>query len=319
MQERILEFLKKKQDYVSGEEMSHRFGITRQGLWKHIQELKEKGYEIIAVPHVGYKLVHFPDRLFPAEIGHSLTTSCVGKKIFYFDEVTSTMDKATELALQGAPEGSVVVAECQTKGRGRLGRRWLSPKHKGLYFSLVLRPEISPGQAAVITLLVAVSLCEAIRAACGIEVSIKWPNDLLAHHKKFGGILTELNAEMDQIRFINVGVGLNVNNDHKSLLPGTTSLKELKKVSVNRVELLQEALRHIDELYSLFQKQGSGPVIERWREHAITLGRRVRVTVHHQDEIEGEAIDIDSDGGLLLRKDSGFIQKVTAGDVVHCR
>ncbi len=318
MQEQILDFLKKKSGYVSGDQLSHQLGITRQGLWKHIQTLKELGYDIVAVPHLGYKIISCPDKLFSEQISYQLKTNFMGKKIFYFDAVSSTMDVGLELGIKGMPEGTLVVAETQTKGRGRLGRHWSSPKHKGIYLSLIFRPKISPGEAPMLTLLAAVSICEAIKEIATLEAKIKWPNDILFHNKKLGGILTELSAEMDEVKFIVIGIGLNVNNDSKSLTEGATSIREQKKESLNRVELLQEILRRIEENYLIFQKKGSGIIIDKWRIHNITLGRRVRISAH-KEHLEGDAVDIDSDGGLLVRNDSGLTQKVMAGDVVHCR
>ncbi|MBI4972810.1 MAG: biotin--[acetyl-CoA-carboxylase] ligase [Candidatus Omnitrophica bacterium] len=318
MRDKILDFLKKKENYVSGEELSHHFKISRQALWKHIQELKEAGYEILAVPHLGYKLVSIPDRLFSAEISRGLNTKVIGKKIYYFESVSSTMDIAVKLGMEGSPDGTLVISETQTKGRGRLGRSWLSPKYKGVYLSLILRPKILPAQAPIITLLAAVSICEAIKRITGLEAKIKWPNDILMYQKKLGGILTELNAETDELRFAVIGLGLNVNNDKKALLTSATSLKEQKKENINRLDLLQEILRRIEANYLLFQGKGPQPIIEQWREYNITLGRRVKV-ISHKELREGEAIDIDIDGGLLLRQDSGLTEKIMAGDVAHCR
>lgn len=318
MQYKILDFLKKKQDYVSGDWISHCLGISRQALWKHIQEFKEAGYDIVAVPHLGYKLISSPDRLFPFEIGHEINTKFIAKKIYYFDTAPSTMDIAFQLGLKNAAEGTLVLAESQTKGRGRLGRNWVSPKYKGIYLSLILRPRLQPNQASMLTLLSAVSVCEAIKAAVGLDAQIKWPNDLLVHHKKLGGILTELSAETDQVRFAVIGIGLNVNNDKKNLISAAVSLKEQKKENINRIELLQEILRRIEGNYVFLQEKGAGVIIEKWREYNITLGRRIKVH-HYKESVEGQAIDIDSDGGLLLRKDSGVIEKIMAGDVVHCK
>jgi BirA family transcriptional regulator, biotin operon repressor / biotin---[acetyl-CoA-carboxylase] ligase len=318
MQEKILDFLKQKSDYVSGDQISQRLGISRQALWKHVQELKDSGYEIVAVPHLGYKLVSSPDRLFEFEVSRGLNTKFVGNKIHYFDAVSSTMDEAVQFGLAQAPEGTLVLAETQTKGRGRLGRNWFSPKHKGIYLSLILRPKIMPTDAPALTLLAAVSICEAIKAYTCLEAQIKWPNDLLVAGRKLCGILTELSAETDKINFIVIGIGLNVNNDKKSLISGATSLKEQKKEPFNRVLLLQEMLRRIEANYLLFQAKGSRQIMEKWREFSITLGKRVKVYCQRK-HIEGEAVDIDADGGLLIRSDSGVTQKVMAGDVVHSR
>lgn len=318
MQEKILDFLKRKQDYISGDQISHRLGITRQALWKHIQALKDVGYDIVAVPHLGYKLVSSPDRLFASEVSRQLNTRFIGKKVYYFDAVSSTMDIALGLGIKGSPEGTVVLVEAQTRGRGRLGRGWFSPRYKGIYLSLILRPQISPNQAPMLTLISAVSICEAIKEKTGLSPQIKWPNDILIHHKKVGGILTELNAEMDLSRFVVVGIGLNVNNDKKTLPAGATSLKEQKKEDIERLELLQEILRKIETNYLAFQEKGGLPIIGKWREYSISLGRRVKV-IRQKEQVEGQALDIDMDGGLLIRDDTGLTQKVMSGDVVHCR
>ena len=317
-EEKIVELLKDSQDYFSGEEISSRLKISRQALWKHIQALKELGYSIEAVPHLGYRLTASPDRLFDFEVKRGLSTKILGKKILYFDSLSSTMNMAMELGLRGASSGTLILSETQTKGRGRLGRIWFSPKYKGLYLSLILRPDILPSQAPVFTLLAAVSVCEAIKKETGFDAQIKWPNDVLIHNKKISGILTELSAEMDKVNFVSIGIGLNVNNDKKSLISGSISLKELKKEEVSRVRLLQELLRCLEENYLVLEKKGSHAVIEKWRQLSITLGKRVKVYCHNK-HVEGEAIDIDLDGGLLIRGDSGLTSKVMAGDVVHCR
>ncbi len=318
MQENILDFLRKSPEYISGEEISNHLKISRQALWKHIQELRDIGYDIVAVPHLGYRLISSPDRFYPYEITHGLNTKFIGIKNYYFDTVSSTMDIASQLAMKGAPEGALVIAEAQTKGRGRLGRNWFSPKYKGIYFSLILRPKILPNQTPLLTLMSAVSICEAIKEKAGLTGQIKWPNDILIHHKKLGGILTELNAETDLSRFVVVGIGLNVNNDKKTLPAGATSLREQKKHDIKRLELLQEILRKIEGNYLAFQKDGGQPICDKWREWNISLGRRVRVACQ-KELIEGEAFDIDADGGLLIRSDSGLTRKVMSGDVVLCR
>jgi len=316
--EKILDFLKRKQAYVSGDLIAGRLAITRQALWKHIQELKDSGYDIVAVPHLGYKLVSCPDRLFPHEISSHLDTRLIGKKIYYFDVLASTMETAMGLGTKGVPEGTLVVAETQTKGKGRLGRAWYSPKHKGIYLSLVLRPDILPNQAPVLTLLSAVAVCEAIKEVCRLDTQIKWPNDIFLNNKKIGGILTEMAAETDRVSFMAVGIGLNVNNDKKSLISGASSLKEEKGEPISRLQLLQELLRRIEANYSLFCKKETACILEKWREHSMTLDRRIKV-YSHKEHIEGQAQDVDADGGLLVRLDTGITKKVMAGDVVHCR
>ncbi len=318
MKEKILDYLNKKHDYLSGDQIAKHLGISRQGLWKHIQELKDAGYEIAAVPHLGYRLESCPDRLFVFEVQRNLGTRFIGKKIDYFDSLSSTMDQAMALGMHGAADGSLVLAETQTKGRGRLGRDWLSPKYKGIYLSLVLRPKISPSACPILTLMSAVSICEALKESAGLEAQIKWPNDVLIHGKKAAGILTEMNAETDKVNFVVIGIGLNVNNDKKSLLSHATSLKEETGEELSRVALLQEFLRKVEHNYLHLQDKGAREIIEKWRSFNLTLGTRVKVDYLNK-HIEGQAADIDSDGALLIRKDSGLIQKVSSGDVTACR
>ena len=318
MKEKILDYLNKKHGYLSGDQISKHLGISRQGLWKHIQELKDSGYQIVAVPHLGYRLESCPDRLFVFEVVRGLNTKFIGKKIHYFDYLASTMDLAMQLGMDEASSGSLVLAESQIKGRGRLGRGWFSPKYKGIYLSLILRPKILPAACPILTLMSAVSICEAVKEIIDLDVQIKWPNDVLIHNKKVAGILTEMNAEVDKVNFVVIGIGLNVNNDKQSLIAGATSLKEQTGYSVSRILVLQELLRRIESNYSLLADKGSQIIIDKWRSFTITLGRRVKVYCQHQ-HVEGQAIDIDQDGGLLIRKDSGIIQKVMSGDVIHCR
>ncbi|MEI6631506.1 MAG: biotin--[acetyl-CoA-carboxylase] ligase [bacterium] len=318
MQDKILDLLKRSQGYFSGEEISNRLKISRQTLWKYIQDLRDAGYDIAAVPHLGYQLVSPPDRLFPFEITHNLNTKFIGKRISYFDTVSSTMDVAVEMGMRGSIEGTIVIAEGQSRGRGRFNREWFSPKYKGIYLSLILRPRIAPNAAPILTLLAAVSICEAIKEVTGIDARIKWPNDILIHNKKLAGILTEISAETDITHFVVIGLGLNVNNDKKSLIAGATSLAEQKKDKVSRTELLQEILRRIENNYLDLKENSAGAILDKWRKSNLTLGRRVRV-VSNKNTREGQALDIDTDGALLIRNDSGLIEKVMAGDIVHCR
>ncbi|MFH1655708.1 MAG: biotin--[acetyl-CoA-carboxylase] ligase [Candidatus Omnitrophota bacterium] len=318
MKQKILKHIRNSDSYISGEDLSRIFDISRAGIWKHIQELRRDGYEIDAVPHLGYRLKNAPDKLLPDEIKFGLDTKIIGKDIYHYEIANSTMDIAFNLALDSSPEGTVVCAESQHKGRGRLGRSWLSPKSKGVYLSIILRPSFIPSETPKLTLLAAVAVAEAIREVSGLTPQIKWPNDLLLNEKKVGGILTELNAEMDRTKFVILGIGINVNTKKSSLPAGAISLKEEKKESVSRVELTKAILRNIDMLYSLFQKEGFSPIIEKWRDLSSTLGKRVKVSSQNK-QIEGEALDIDKDGGLLIRKDSGFIEKIYAGDLTRLR
>ncbi|MDD5617617.1 MAG: biotin--[acetyl-CoA-carboxylase] ligase [Candidatus Omnitrophica bacterium] len=318
MNEEILFLLRHSDTYVSGEEISKRLGISRSAIWKHIQELRQVGYDIVAVPHLGYELVSNPDRLLPKEILSGLNTKIIAKEIHNFDIVPSTMNIAMDLAMKGCKEGTVVCAEGQYKGRGRLSRFWSSPKHKGIYFSLVLRPKITPSESPKLTLLTAVSVCEAIRKFTKLDCLIKWPNDLIINNKKVGGILTEMNAETDMVKFIIVGIGINVNTTESLLPPQATSLKEQLGKRISRVDLLKEILSGMDKEYILFNRDGFKSVILKWKKFSATLGHKVRA--HFQKEyIEGQALDIDEQGALLLKKDSGRVERITAGDIVKIR
>ena len=318
MDKTILEYLRVSSSHISGEELSHKLGITRSAVWKNIHNLIDDGYEIIAVPHLGYKLLRLTNKLLPQEISWNLGTKFIAKEIFYFDSLSSTMDKAMELGLKDSPEGSLVVAETQTKGRGRLGRHWISPKYKGVYFSLLLRPKIIPQQASVLTILIAVSVTEAIQKITGLSLTIKWPNDIMLNNKKLGGILLEMNAETDLVKFVVIGVGVNVSSSKTSLASNATSLDEESQVKIERVNLLQEILRQIELNYLEFCQAGAKNILEKWRKASSTLHSRIKVSCQ-KESIEGEAVDIDADGGLLVRNDSGFIEKVMAGDVVSLR
>jgi BirA family biotin operon repressor/biotin-[acetyl-CoA-carboxylase] ligase len=320
IREKILEFLRRKKEHVSGEEIIHQLKISRQALWQHINDLRDSGYDIAAVPHLGYRLESLPDRMLPFEIEEKLNTRFIGRKIQYLERCSSTMDVAMQLASDDPEEGTIVLAEAQIKGRGRLGRHWVSPKYKGIYFTLILKPEVSPGQSSIFTFLAAVAVCEAVKAVTGITASIKWPNDILIDNKKLGGILTEIEAEPDRVHFVFLGIGLNVNNEGRELLKGAISLKVAGggEQKFSRVELLQEVLRRIEENYILFKNKGSFAVLDKWKKLNITLGRMVKI-FSLNDHVQGLAVDIDADGALLVRRDSGKVQKFMSGDVVHLR
>jgi len=318
MQGTILDFLKKSAEHVSGDYIAARIGISRQALWKHIQDLKEMGYHIDAVPHLGYRLLEAPDRLFTFEVSHGLGTRFIGSRVNYLDRVDSTMNACVRLGMDGAPEGTIVIAESQTRGRGRMGRLWESPKYKGIYLSLLLRPALSPSQASLLTLMASVSVATAIERLAGLPARIKWPNDVYIGSRKAAGILTELNAEMDRINFIVIGLGINVNNDKDTLPPGATSLKEEKGRKISRLQLVQQVLREMEKDYCRMRAHGPEEMLKRWKAMSITLGRRVKV--HGSPKlIEGEAVGIGQDGALLVRTDAGIRERVYAGDVIHCR
>lgn len=318
MQERIIEFLKGAEGYISGEEISQRLNMSRAAIWKHMQELRTQGYDIAAVPHLGYQLVSSPDKLLAREIQFGLKTKTIGQKIISFETVSSTMDEAFRLGMEGASEGTIVCAETQSKGRGRLGRAWVSPKGKGIYFSLILRPSLPPSQLPQLTLMTAVALAEASSELAGIDARIKWPNDILVNDQKLAGILTELRAEVDEVKFIVIGIGLNVNTAPHQLIEEATSLKAASGKALNRVEVLQAILYSIEKWYTKLLTGKAEEVMEAWKARSATLKSRVRVT-DPTGITEGIAIDLDTDGALLIRKDNGVVIRKTAGDVQQLR
>ena len=316
MPDSLIQFLKQSSGYVSGEELSRKIGVSRAGIWKYIEELRKLGYRIEALPNLGYKLKSIPDKLLPQEIQSGLKTNILGKEIIYFDTIDSTMNVAFQKGMEGAKEGTVVIAEGQSKGRGRMGRSWVSPKGKGIYMSVILRPKLSPTDVAKLTLLSAVCASEAIQEMCGLDAKIKWPNDILIGGKKIAGILTELSAEMDRVRFVVIGMGININASQTQLPDHATSLKAETGHSLSRVEFLQLVLLKLEQWYSIQQKQGFAVVFKRWKELSSTLGRKVRME-DPSGIIEGRAVDLDEFGGLVIENSSGVKVKRMSGDVVY--
>jgi len=315
MRSKIIEHLRKIDGYVSGEDLSRVLGVSRAAVWKCVEELRSDGYKIEAVPHHGYQLTAVPDKLLASEIQHGLGNRKFGCEVHHFEEIDSTMDEAFRLGMSGAPEGAIVTAEYQLKGRGRMGRTWISPRSKGLYFSMLLRPQLLLSDVSKLTLLSAVALSEAVEKSTGLTSLIKWPNDLLLEGKKVAGILTELRAEVDRVEFVVLGVGLNVNTAAKELPPEATSLKEERSGSVNRICLIQEVLRFFEKRYFALKKQGFGPVLEEWRRRSATIGSRMTFEERGIRQ-SGTAIGLADDGGLLIRLDSGATVKRMAGDII---
>lgn len=317
MKETILAILKERSsEYMSGEELSGRLQVSRTAVWKHIGGLREEGYEIESSPRLGYRLLSVPDLLLPLEIQDGLGTNIIGKTVYHCHEVDSTNRYMRELARAGEPEGSVVLAETQTAGRGRLGRLWKSP-NGGIWMSLLLRPKLPPHQAQLLTLLAAVAAVEATAAVSSVKPGIKWPNDLLVSGKKLAGILTEVSAEIEQVNYIVIGLGVNVNIDRDEFGPElqgvATSLLAQSGQRINRVSWVQAFLRNMDREYVQIQSAGFAEVLTRWRRYSVTLGRDVDVSLA-ENTVTGMALDIDEQGALLVRTESG-VQTFWAGDV----
>lgn len=313
MENEILNYLSTG-SWVSGEEMASEMGISRAAVWKQIRGLKERGFEIESSTKKGYRLVRKPDILDPELIRSGLKTRFMGKEIYCYQEVNSTNEVAKSKSAASL-EGTVVLAETQTAGRGRLARPWDSPQG-GIWMSIILKPKIPMAQAYRINMAVSVAMARAISGLYGLEAKIKWPNDLLIGERKLCGILMEISAEVDQLDYAVVGVGLNTNLD-VSVFPDewrATSISEELGSDVSRTDLIQRILQELEETYI---KMGSEEIYEEWCRRSATLGKYVRITSSLGD-MEGEAVAMSKDGALCLKTEGG-IKYVLAGDCIHLR
>jgi len=303
--------------WVSGEDLSGKMGISRSAVWKQISRLRQEGYAIRSSSKKGYLFLGVPEMLLPAEIREGIGTEIFGRRdIAYFGELDSTNRKAKEMAAEGAPEGTLVVAEEQSRGRGRIGRSWYSPAREGIYMSLILRPKLPPNEAPKITLVTGVSVAEALLAVTPLQPAIKWPNDILVNGRKICGILTETSTEMDAIDFVVVGVGMNVNTpefpDELNEI-GTSIYLETGK-AFDRVTLLQEFLHQFEQLYFTFLKSGFESIGKRWGELSILMGKDVTVQMIDRS-CSGRVLKLDRDGALIIRSENGELEKIYSGDI----
>lgn len=316
-EEAIIQFLLNEKDFFSGEQMAQRLRISRTAVWNHIRHLKGLGFGIESQPHLGYRLVEIPDIMLPALVAEGLKTRVIGKKIFHFGLTSSSSDEAEKMARGGAEEGTVVIADGQTAGRGRMGRVWHSPQKKGIYLSVLLRPSISPARIPFLTLCAAVSATEAIRRSTGLKAFVKWPNDVLLSERKVSGILTQLSTEADRIDYAIVGIGINVNHTRDDFPAGieATSLRIETGHRVSRLAVARTFLQALDSNYALLVSERDGDIIDRWLKLSATVGRRVRAENLSGEKWEGIATGLDASGCLLLRLDNGLTQRLTGGDL----
>jgi len=305
--------------WVSGQFLSEGLAMTRSAVWKQIRTLKEEGYEIEASPRKGYRLRGVPDLLLLQEIRDGLTTRVFGQaQAFYFPQTDSTNLRAGEMAAQGAPEGTLIVAEQQTQGRGRRQRAWFSPPRQGIYASLILRPAIAPTEAPRMTLLAAVAAAETLLALTPLAATIKWPNDILVRGRKIAGILTEISTGMDAVDYMVVGLGLNVNipadDFPEEIQAQATSILAETGAPFSRPLLLRSYLEQLEYYYDIFNTEGFDPVLQRWRALTDMLGRRVRIDMIGRRHV-GEVADFDQDGALILRDEGGRSIRIFSGDI----
>ena len=315
----ILAALRANPAGVSGADLAEQLGISRAAVWSRIQELRRLDYGIEAGPHFGYRLMHSPDVLHADDLLSRLgPTKVVGRDIQVFEQTTSTNDVIEKLARDGVKEGAVVYAETQTKGRGRLGRKWISPAHKGLWFSILLRPDLRPQMTTQLTVASATALRRAIKLQTGWSPEIKWPNDILMGGKKVAGILTEMSAELDRVRYVILGIGVDVNLT-ASDLPAelrtiATSLRIETGKPVSRAELAVNILRELDKDYALICSGKFTGVADEWESYCTTIGREVTVQLGAR-QIRGCVESLDEDGALLLRSEHGHLERIIGGDV----
>jgi BirA family biotin operon repressor/biotin-[acetyl-CoA-carboxylase] ligase len=315
----ILSALRAVNDGVSGTDLSQQLGISRAAVWARIEALRALGYDIEASPHAGYRLLHVPDVLHADDLLSRLGgTKRIGRDIRVFQETTSTNDVIEKLARDDVSEGVVVFAESQTKGRGRLGRKWMSPAKKGLWFSVLLRPVLRPQAATQLTIASATALVRAIHTRTGLAPEIKWPNDVLISGRKVAGILTEMHAELDTVKYAILGIGVDVNLGASEFPPdlrrSATSLKIETGEPVDRGELAAEVLRELDRDYGRLCYGEFESLADEWEECCTTIGRDVVIRVGDR-RLHGRAESLDPDGALLLRTQHGHLESVIGGDV----
>jgi len=319
MKPEILAILKENRDcFVSGQAISLQFGITRAAVWKYIKQLQSEGYGIQSVPKNGYRLQSCPDILTGDEINEYLTTSRIGRKILHFHSIDSTNNKARELAELGEPEGTVVIAEEQTQGKGKLGRAWHSQAHKGIWMSMILRPDADLSAASFLMQLA----CVAVGKAAGSlaeTIWLKWPNDILLNGKKICGILTQSSGEIDKAEYVIIGIGINVNQDQADfpdpLRARATSLKIETGKPIVRQTLIAKILNEFEKNYlDSKNPEAISRIMEFCRQHSSVIGKPVLLERHGQ-QVRAQAVDINDQGQLCLRLDNGAMESVGSGDV----
>jgi len=313
----ILEKLKQNEGYISGEELSKNFGVSRTAIWKHINELRKDGYNIESSSKKGYRLTGTPDLLDARELIIP-PRQLIGSKIVHFQEVDSTNNYAKIIANDGCPHGTIVVSEKQTLGRGRVGREWKSYNSEGLWFTIVLRPDLEPENIQIITLAASVAVVEGILETQGIVCGIKWPNDIILGNCKLGGILTELSAEPGHVNYVVVGIGININQAagafDDEIKNKATSLKIHTGKPVSRVRVLESILTSFEDIYSIMLQGNTQEIIGRWSRYSVTLGKEVKI-VFKDNEYIGLAQSVASDGKLVVKCNDGVVREISAGEI----
>jgi len=304
---------------ISGTKIARQIGVTRSTVWRWTQKLRSLGVKVKGHPRTGYRIEKVPDVLAPNMLRRRLHNTAFSKRIYHFFRVDSTNTVAMRLGHDGDPHGTVVIAEEQTAGRGRLGRSWHSEKTSGIYLTVLLRPPIAPPEAPLITLLAGLAAREAVAEQTSFQPDLRWPNDLLLNGKKFCGILTEMHAEPDHVNFVIVGIGINVNHTRmpEELEPIATSLRMESGRSHSRLELVVRLLRCLDRYYNQFLAEGPGPILARFAEvSSYARGKRVRVSTPTETYVATTA-GLEPNGLLRVQREDGRTQVVISGDVAE--
>ena len=314
--EQILKVLRENGGFVSGQELSAQLNVSRTAVWKAVNQLKEAGYQIEAVSNRGYRLASAPDVLSVEELSSIRKTAWLGQKIYFYRETDSTNTRARSLAEEGAPHGSVVVAEIQNAGRGRRGRQWSSPEGAGIWFTLLLKPDIRPNDASMLTLVAAMAVVKGIGRSTGLAPQIKWPNDIVLSGKKVCGILTEMSTQIDYVNHIVVGIGINVKEQAfpPEIAEKATALELEGKEPVSRPRLLEAVLEEFEGYYELYMRTRDVSLFqEEYNSFLVNKGRQVKV-LDPAGEYEGTALGIDTKGELLVER-QGEVVVVNSGEV----
>lgn len=305
---------------ISGAKIAKEIGVTRQQLWRWIERLRDLGVRVQGHPHSGYHIEKIPDILVPQLLSHRLYGTPFARRIYHFFKVDSTNTVALQLGENGEPHGAVVLAEEQTAGRGRAGRQWLSEKSAGIHCTVLLRPQISPAHAPLLTLVAGLAARDAAAEELDAVPDIRWPNDLLVHGRKFSGILTEMHAEPDRVHYAVVGIGINVNQTKMppELSDIATSLRIETGKTHSRIEILARLLRHLDRYYNLFLSQGPEPILRRFAEvSSYFQGKHVRITTAN-DVFTGITSGLEPTGVLRVVRDDGRgVESILSGDVAE--
>ncbi len=302
MKTEILKLLRETNGYVSGQELCEKFGVSRTAVWKAINQLKEAGYEIDAAQNKGYHLVSTPDILSEQELKSIRKTKWIGSEMAYFDVVDSTNTRAKQLAEEGAPDGTYVIAERQDAGKGRRGRGFDSPAGKGIWMTLILKPDIEPDHASMITLVTALAVSKAITDMTGKAAGIKWPNDIIMSGKKVCGILTEMSAQFDYVNHIVVGIGINVQNESfpKEIEAVATSLFMETGCHYNRAALVERIWEEFEHYYEIFRKTDDlSALVNEYNAHLVNMHQQVKV-LDPKEPFEGKAMGITAKGELIV-------------------